>query len=53
MREDSLTIRLSGEERAALAEVARREDVPASIIARRAIKREIERIKGGRKGKRP
>ena len=53
-RDNAMTIRLSDQERAALEEVAKHEDVPASIIVRRAIKREIERIKAeAKKGRRP
>jgi len=53
-RDNAMTIRLSAEERAALEEVAKQEDMPASIIVRRGIKREIERIKQDQKrGKRP
>lgn len=58
-RDNLLTIRLSDEERAALAEAARREDVPVAQLARRAIKRELERIqpathssRGDQEGKR-
>lgn len=53
-RDNAMTIRLSDQERAALEEVAKQEDVPASIIVRRGIKREIERIKAeAKKGRRP
>ena len=51
-RDNAMTIRLSAEERAALEEVAKQEDIPASIIARRGIKREIERIKAESKKRR-
>lgn len=53
-RDNAMTIRLSDQERAALEEVAKQEDVPASIIVRRGIKREIERIKAeAKKARRP
>ena len=51
-RDCAMTIRLSEQERAALEEVAKTEDLPASIIVRRGIKREIERIKAESKKRR-
>lgn len=54
VRENVLTIRLSIEEREALDEAARREDIPTAQLARRAIKRELERLKDEQKNrKRP
>ena len=44
LRGSSLTIRLSDEERVALDDAARREDLPASIIIRGAIRNELERL---------
>lgn len=53
-RDNAMTIRLSDEERKALAEAAKSEDVPASIIVRRAVKRELERLSiEAKKGPRP
>jgi predicted transcriptional regulator len=54
VRGNGMTIRFSDEERQALDEAAKREDVPASIIIRRAVRREIERLKAEvKKGRRP
>ena len=52
-RENVLTVRLSLEEREALDAAARHEDIPTAQLARRAIKRELERLKTeAKKGKR-
>jgi predicted transcriptional regulator len=43
-RDYPLMIRLSDEERRALEDAAHREDIPKAQFARRAIKRELERL---------
>lgn len=43
-RDHGMTVRFSDEEREALDEAARREDLPASIIVRRAVRKELERL---------
>jgi len=50
-RDNAMTIRLSDDERNALAGAAKYEDVPASIIVRRAVKRELDRIAQERRKK--
>lgn len=49
-RDGRVTVRLSWEEQRALEEAARREDVPVAQIARRGIKRELERMAQEKKG---
>ena len=44
-RESAITVRLSEEERRALDDVAREEDVPVAQIIRRALRVELERRK--------
>ena len=44
-RESAITVRLSEEERCALDDVAREEDVPVAQIIRRALRFELERRK--------
>ena len=43
-RDYPFMIRLSAEERRALEDAAQREDIPKAQFARRAIKRELERL---------
>lgn len=53
-RDRAITIRFSEEERNALEVVAKNEDVSVATIVRRAVRREMERIKADeKKGKRP
>jgi predicted transcriptional regulator len=51
-RDRQIAIRLSNEEFESLSEAARREDVPASIIIRGAIRNELERLKKAWEAKR-
>ena len=44
VRDFHVMIRLSAEEHTALFAAARREDIPASQLARRALKQELERL---------
>jgi len=43
-RDNAITVRLSAEERRALDDVSRDEDVPVAQIIRRAIKGELSRV---------